>query len=209
MPTIRLIPSVLYNADAYLTVSDESNAFTNTDSTTFATIESTFDSTASRYVYLRGFNFDAVPNDATVTGFTIKFNAYTQGGKTSKIYAYNGTTQVSAAGSATGLNSSVSARLHTFTDTTIDWETLKGYGSNFGIRFNCGRTYANTKSFVYLYGAEIEVTYTRVGSETIYYKDNGTWVSASSVYKKVNGSWELQNDLSNVFDSQTNYVKGE
>ena len=42
----------------------------------------------------------------------------------------------------------------------------------------------------------------------IYYKVNGSWVAATAVYKKVNGSWVLQNDLTNVFDSNINYVKG-
>ena len=43
---------------------------------------------------------------------------------------------------------------------------------------------------------------------TIYYKNNGAWVAATAVYKKVSGSWVLQSNLANVFDSQTNYVKG-
>lgn len=46
------------------------------------------------------------------------------------------------------------------------------------------------------------------GSQSLYYKDNGTWVSALNVYKKVNGSWALQSDLSNVFNSNTNYIEG-
>ena len=45
-------------------------------------------------------------------------------------------------------------------------------------------------------------------TQTIYYKVNGSWVSASAVYKKINGSWVLQTDLTNVFDSQINYKKG-
>lgn len=43
---------------------------------------------------------------------------------------------------------------------------------------------------------------------TIYYKVNGAWVAAAAVYKKVNGSWVQQTDLSTVFNSNTNYVKG-
>ena len=46
------------------------------------------------------------------------------------------------------------------------------------------------------------------GGPTIYYKVNGSWVAAVAVYKKVNGSWVLQTNLANVFDSNTNYVKG-
>lgn len=46
------------------------------------------------------------------------------------------------------------------------------------------------------------------GTETIYFKNNGSWVTASHVYKKINGSWVEQSDLSNVFDPTKKYVKG-
>lgn len=47
------------------------------------------------------------------------------------------------------------------------------------------------------------------GSTTaIYIKENGTWIKYTTVYKKVNGVWVQQSDLSTVFDSQNNYVKG-
>lgn len=42
-------------------------------------------------------------------------------------------------------------------------------------------------------------------SQVPYVKRNGSWVTASKVFKKVNGSWVEQSDLSNVFDSGTNY----
>ena len=45
-------------------------------------------------------------------------------------------------------------------------------------------------------------------TDTIYFKSNGAWVSATKVYKKVNGTWVQQTDLTNVFDAQTNYVRG-
>lgn len=42
----------------------------------------------------------------------------------------------------------------------------------------------------------------------LYFKDNGNYVEAQNAYKKVNGSWVLQEDLSAVFASGVNYVKG-
>lgn len=42
----------------------------------------------------------------------------------------------------------------------------------------------------------------------VYLKINDTWRQCSAVYKKVNGSWVKQTDLSNLFDANTNYVKG-
>ena len=50
---------------------------------------------------------------------------------------------------------------------TDDWETIKGYGSNFGIRINCRRASRNTTGYVYIYGAEIEVDYTIPVSATV------------------------------------------
>lgn len=42
----------------------------------------------------------------------------------------------------------------------------------------------------------------------IYFKDNGSWVESTAVYKKVNGSWVLQSDVTTVFNSNVNYVRG-
>ena len=160
MATIRLVPSTYYlSSTSYLSVSNESNMYANTDSTSYGTVTNTRNnSTTSYYIYLRGFNFDDVPSNAVVSNITIKLKAYHSNGNTSTIYGYNGTTQVSAAGSTTALGTS--ATVKTFTNTTIDWATLKGYGSNFGIRINCRRSNKNNTAYVYIYGAEIEVTYT-------------------------------------------------
>lgn len=161
MATIRLVPSVLYNAagTSYLSVSNEDNAFTNTDSNTYATVTNTYTSTSSRYVYLRGFNFDAIPAGAIINSFTIKLKAYESGISTSSSYVpylCNGTTTIG--GSTTAITTSAS--VHTFTGVTADWEDIVGYGSNFGIRINCRRSSRNTTGYMYIYGAEIEVDYT-------------------------------------------------
>lgn len=46
------------------------------------------------------------------------------------------------------------------------------------------------------------------GGTTMLIKVNGSWVTTSKVFKKVNGSWVQQSDLTNVFESGTNYRKG-
>lgn len=159
MATIRLTPSTYYLSNSsYLSVSNANNMYDDTDSTNYATIQNTRNSTSSYYIYIRGFNFDDVPSNAVVLDITIKLKAYHSGGNTSTIYCYDGTTQVSSAGSTTALTTSVTTK--TFTNTTIEWDTLKGYGSDFGIRINCRRSSRNTTSYIYIYGAEIEVTYT-------------------------------------------------
>lgn len=55
---------------------------------------------------------------------------------------------------------------------------------------------------------EVVVAQSGPSTATIYFKNNGSWVAATAVYKKVNGSWVQQTNLANVFDANTNYVKG-
>lgn len=159
MATIRLIPSTYYLSNTkYLSVSDANNMYADTDSTDYATVTNSRNKTTAYYIYIRGFNFDDVPSNAVVNSITIKLKAYHSGGNTSTISCYNGTAPVSAAGSTTALGTS--ATVKTFTNTTIDWDTLKNYGNNFGIGINCRRANSNTTSYVYIYGAEILVDVT-------------------------------------------------
>lgn len=164
MATIRLIPSTYYRSNSsYVSVTNADNMYTNTDSTTHASVQNTRNSTSNTYYcYLRGFNFDDVPSDATVTGFTIKIKASESYMSTSSSYRmslYHGTTSISS----TTVTSSLSTSVNTFTfpiPATLTWETLKEYGDTFGIRIPLRRSSTSSSSYVYVYGAEIEVTYT-------------------------------------------------
>lgn len=164
MATARLVASTYYrNNSSYVTVTNPDNMYTNTDSTTYASVQNTRNSTSNTYYcYLRGFNFDAIPSDAIVTGFTIKIKAsesYMSTNSSYRMSLYNGTTSISN----TTLTSSLSTAVNTFTfpiPSSLTWETLKGYGANFGIRIPLRRSSTNSSSYVYVYGAEIEVTYT-------------------------------------------------
>ena len=159
MATMKLTPSTYYLSNSnYLSISSASNMYADTSSTTYATVTNSRSSTTSYYLYIRGFDFSQVPTDAIVSDISIKLKAYHSGGNTSTIYCYDGTTQVAAAGSTTALGTS--ATVKEFTNVTVGWDTLKGYGSDFGIRINCRRSSRNTTAYVYVYGAEIEVTYT-------------------------------------------------
>lgn len=164
MATKRLVPSTYYrNNSSYVTVTNDSNMYTNTDSATYASVQNTRNSTSNTYYcYLRGFNFDSVPSNAIVSGFTIKIKANESYMSTSSSYRmslYNGTTSISN----TTVTSSLSTSAQTFTfpiPSSLTWDVLKGYGSNFGIRIPLRRSSTSYSSYVYVYGAEIEVTYT-------------------------------------------------
>lgn len=160
MATIRLVPSTYYlSSTSYLSISNASSMYNNTDNTSYATVTNSRASTTSYYIYLRGFNFSAIPEGAIVNSFTVKLKARESGVSTStsyKPYLANGTTTIN--GSCDVI--STTAATHTFTGISADWDDIVSYGSNFGIRINCRRASRNTTSYMYIYGAEIEVDYT-------------------------------------------------
>ena len=164
MATMRLIPSTYYrNNSSYVSVTDADNMYTNTDSTTYASVRNSRNSTSNTYYcYLRGFNFNDIPSNAVVSGFSIKIKASESYMSTSSSYRmslYNNTTAISN----TTVTSSLSTSVNTYTfpiPSTLTWDTLKGYGSNFGIRIPLRRSSTSSNSYIYVYGAEIEVTYT-------------------------------------------------
>lgn len=160
MATIRLVPSTYYlSSTSYLSISNASSMYNNTDNTSYATVTNSRASTTSYYVYVRGFNFNALPEGAIVNSFTVKLKARESGVSTStsyKPYLANGTTTIN--GSCDVITTTAS--VHTFTGISADWDTIVGYGNNFGIRINCRRASRNTTSYMYIYGAEIEVDYT-------------------------------------------------
>lgn len=160
MPTARLVPSTYYLSNSsYLSVSSASNMYENTDSDSYATVTNSRTSTSSYYIYLRGFNFDALPAGAVVSSFTIKLKARESGVSTSssyKPYLADGTTAIN--GSCDAITTTTET--HTFTGLSADWDDIVAMGADFGIRINCRRSSRNTTGYVYIYGAEIEVTYT-------------------------------------------------
>ena len=165
MATIRLVPSTYYISNTnYMSASDTDNMMTNTSSDTYGTVTHNRASTNSTYYfYLRGFNFGSVPSDAEVSSFSIKIRAKATGNTTStsssyRMSLYNNTTSIGS----TTVSSSLSTTVTTFTfpNGSLTWDTLSGYGANFGIRVPLRRASSNTASVASIYGAEIEVTYT-------------------------------------------------
>lgn len=167
MATMRLVPSTYYlSSSSYLSIESANEMYANTDSTSYATVTNSRNSTTSYYVYVRGFNFDDIPNNAVVNSFTVKLKARQTGVSTStsyKPYLANGTSAINGTCSVIGNTVDV----YTFTGLSDNWNTISGYGSNFGIRINCRRASKNTTSYMYIYGAEIEVTYTVPDPRTI------------------------------------------
>lgn len=167
MPTARLTPSTYYlSSSSYLSVTNADNMYDNTDSDSYGQVYNSRSSTTSYYIYLRGFDFDTIPAAAVVSSFTVSLKARQSGVSTStsyQPYLADGTSAIN--GSCTPITTTAS--VHEFTGISADWDTIKGYGSDFGIRINCRRASRNTAAYMYIYGAEIEVTYTVADPRTV------------------------------------------
>lgn len=162
MATMTLTAST-YSVTGTVTVSNPDNMYTDASSTNYATITHTTSGTSSYYCYIKGFNFGDVPSDAEVSSIVIRIKGRESGLSTSTTYAprlYNDTSTITGASTAStnfGTSSSGTTITVPYTGT---WSTLKGYGSDLGIRVVIRRSNRNTQGYLYIYGAEIEVTYT-------------------------------------------------
>ena len=157
MATIRLTPSTYSLSNTSLTINNVNNMYTNTDSTTYGTCSTT--SSNTRYLYLRGFNFNSIPEGATINSFSIKFKANESGLSTNsnyRPYLVNNTTTLT--GTFSAINTSVSTQ--TCTGVTANWATISDYGADFGIRFTVRSASNNSTGTLNVYGAEILVDYT-------------------------------------------------
>lgn len=79
--------------------------------------------------------------------------------------------------------------------------------TNVGIVMHSSRgiSSGNKDFWVRLYGATLSVDFTAVSGSRFLLKINGVWTEGSQLYKKINGVWVLQEDLSNVFESNIKY----
>ena len=200
MPTIRLIPSTYaVSSTSYLSVSNASNMYANTDSTTYATITNTNASTSSRYLYLRGFNFGDIPSGAVINSFSVKIRGRESGLSTSTSYAprlANGTSALSNTTATT--NFGTSAATITVPTGALTWSQIENYGSNFTIMVYVRRASKNTTGYFYCYGAEIDVDY------TIPIQHNVTLMNNTSVNVVVSDTTPTEgDDVSVIADTVT------
>ena len=168
MATIRLVPSSYsVSSSTRVTVTDSANMYYNTDHTAnYASIRGRNSTSNTYYAFINGFNFGDVPANAQVTSFTIKIrcyrNQYLQTGSTYRLRLAS-TASNNSVISNTTLSSDITTTsggtVYTFPNGSLTWNTLKGYGSGFSIEVPL-RASSSQYPYLYVYGAEIEVTYT-------------------------------------------------
>lgn len=155
-------------------------------------------------VYYR-FDVSSIPMDATINSVNCTVRASRQNARltefstlTSKIVI--GTTEESEHASVAN-NESVN--VYDLPSKTCTRDEL----TNVGIVMHSSRgiSSSNKDFWVRLYGATLSVDFTAVSGSRFLLKINGAWVEGSQLYKKINGVWVLQEDLSNVFESNIKY----
>lgn len=179
MATIRLVPSTYTRSStSRVTVTDADNMYYNTDHTaSYCSIRGRNSSSNTYYCFIHGFNFDDVPSNAVVTDFKVLIrcsrNDYLStsssyymrlASKASSSYVISGTTASTAIGTT--------ASVIEIPTGNLDWDDITGYGNGFSIDIPL-RSTASQYPYAYVYGAEIEVTYTVPTARTVTTTLNG------------------------------------
>ena len=137
-------------------------------------------------------------------------------GRSSADHTYSGTYQLSIDSSASSM--SLSTRYQTSSNTGVATSLINNtYTSlNFPSLSVTITTAGNTSSIknsnfqIRITQIYLELEYEEIVEDNsiIYIKESGNWNKYSTVYKKENGVWVIQSDLVSIFDTNTNYVKG-
>ena len=216
---------VSYDEDTaqwYSTSQSINNAYTDSSSTNYFQINLTRGNGAVTHMALN-FDTSSIPANATIKSITCTAKCYcsnTQANHvaTRDIQLYSGDT-------AKGTAYSMTASTTVFTITAGIWTRTEL--NNAKIVLHCVRGSNSTTSSYYLrfYGATLSIEYEYsdgATGDTIYVKQNGSWMEAtdvlvkvngswqsvSSAYKKVSGTWVEQDDKSAMFDTNAIYKKG-
>ena len=218
------------NTVSGFTASNITNAYADADSDTYADLTLAGRTTGTLYLPIGGMS---IPSGATIKSVTAKATLQfvpgsSSSGFTASCQMYAGNT---AKGSSTSVvSSSTAVPKTTFTLNVGTWTASEIANARFYL--TATNNASSTQRHMYVFGVSFSVTYESDGviyvytltniqsnhvivvtngsgqTDTIYFKDNGSWISATKVYKKVNGSWVQQTDLTSVFSSNINYVKG-
>ena len=167
MATVKLVPSTYFRSNtSYVTVTNDSNMYYDTSHTTdYATLRGrNRNSSTAYYAFIGGFNFDAVPSNATVNSFTVRIRCYRSSNQRTGTNFYMRLTYAHTSGSVisnttTSTNIGTSVSTITIPTGSLTWSQMVGYGDDFSIEVPLASN-SGSYPYVYVYGAEIEVDYT-------------------------------------------------
>lgn len=155
-------------------------------------------------VYYR-FDVSSIPMDATINSVNCTVRASRQNARVTEFSTLTlkiviGTTEES---NYATVENNESVNVYDLPSKTYTRDEL----TNIGIVIHSARGISspNKDFWVRLYGATLSVDFTAVSGSRFLLKINGVWTEGSQLYKKVDGVWVLQEDLSNVFESNIKY----
>lgn len=171
------------------------------------------------------FNFSSIPSNATIESIEVRCYGHRESSTISSTYVsqcgiYNNSTAVSEIVDFPSTSDSIITLIpsSTITRDQLDNLTIRHYvgyygglvlGISFVVNYSIGTGIDHyTYTFIATGDTTIVVTIGSVASNKLYIKVNNEWIAATKAYKKINNIWVLQDDLTTVFDSSTNYVKG-
>ena len=207
MASVTLVPTG-YNGQrsSYISVDTSyplSNGLTSSSSDTYTVLNLNKGSNAVSKLAVK-FDMSAIPTDAKVNSIACKIKARISNASP---YILSGVAQLycGTAGLSSEIDLGISEVAQSFSETGYwDRESL----DDLVLLITCtrGSLSTNNGQTLRFYGADLTVNY--ADGAVLSTKVNGSWVNVSKVYKKVNGLWVEQTDLANLFNAQTNYVKG-
>lgn len=164
--TVTILPtSYTYSNVTYVVVSNGTNAYTNTSSTSYASVRGRSGSSYGPYYFSLNFpRFDSVvPTGSVVTSISVKLKAYRNSVQSSSSTyrpflgrAYTtGSSGTHISGSDLTSSLTTSAAVYTF--PTLSWSKVSSI-SALSINIPLKAT-SNSNPYVYIYGAELEITY--------------------------------------------------
>ncbi len=204
MSTLIANPSGYDERSSWRSVNNLQNAYNGTENTTYATFGLQTGSTLT-YIYLT-FDLSSIPANAVINSVSCDVKSRIENQNAARIAEKQVQlfSDTEAKGTATTIPTSVSiVSLDTGTWTREELDSLT-------LRFYAKRGYsgASNNYYISVYGADLTIEYTSGGvTQTLKIKSNGNWADVSKVYKKENGEWIEQTNLSQVFDTNINYVK--
>lgn len=179
-----------------------SNAYADSDSTTYGQLNWTRGGLAETFIYLK-FDFSSIPYGATIISVSAKGKGYAGATSTSIVSTRQMQLATGTTLKGSALTLANSATEQTFTDVG-KWtrEELLDAGIRFYIRRSTSytsnnyglRMYGATMTVTYEYDApDIPVRVKQTGSwvtpKKIFVKQSGTWSEASGIKAKSGGSW--------------------
>lgn len=181
-----------------------SNAYTNSSSTTYAQLNTPTRTTGTYTIYFTGFDFSSIPQNVSIDNISLKY----KGRINSTNYMSSASVQIAKGTQLIGSSQSLyTTSIVTRTLTSENWS--RDDLNDFRVKVSATRSRnTNNAAYVYAYGMDVTITYTEIATkEQLKIKINGNWSDVAKVYKKVNGVWVEQSDLAELFNTSTKYVK--